>query len=184
MIRIRATSTLLMLATLPVLFGYPIFSTAYSEERLNVDELAEDFFCTCGCNLLLSVCETQMLCDVASNMKLELGAMIDQGMSRDEIVESMISRYGNTVLALPPMRGFTLTLWWYPVIGAILGVLVITLVSRRRSGVGWRIDPDEVVALNEEELLEQIEIDESESTSAATKKYDDLLRERLKKTKK
>lgn len=181
MISARASLITAILALSPLLGLLPhlISHHAYAEERLDVDNMAKEFFCTCGCNMLLSVCETQMTCSVASSMKGEIQGMINQGMSKQEIIDSMIGKYGNTVLAVPPMQGFTLALWWYPVIGGILGVLVISMVARRRSNVKWRIDPDEVVVLDEEELLKKIEIDEAASAQL-TDKYDDLLRKRLK----
>lgn len=176
----KIKTSLLILTMLPVLAGSPQLHMAWAQANLDVDELAADFFCSCGCNYLLSVCESQMTCDVASDMKSELRTMVNQGMSRDEIVDVMTSRYGNAILAIPPMQGFSLALWWYPVIGGILGVFIITMVSRRRSGVNWRIDPDEVVALNEDELLKQIDVSETTSESTVEKKYDDLLKKKLK----
>jgi cytochrome c-type biogenesis protein CcmH/NrfF len=152
---------------------------ANAQGQLNVDTLSRDFFCTCGCNYVLGVCETQMTCDVAANMKAELGNMINQGMTQEEIVNAMSNRYGETVLAIPRMEGFNLALWWYPVIGGAVGLAVITVVSRRRNNVKWRIDPDQVVALNEEDLLKQIDIDESAAEPSPTKKYDDILKAKL-----
>jgi cytochrome c-type biogenesis protein CcmH len=169
------------------LFMLPVFSsTAFfhpvSAQQLNVDELAEDFFCMCGCNMLLSVCESQMTCSTAGNMKGEIRNMIGQGLSKDDIINNMINTYGNTVLAVPPMKGFSLALWWYPVIGGALGVIAITLISRRRSDVNWRLDPDDVTGLDEEELLKQID---NEPTTKVTveKKYEDILKEKLKSKK-
>jgi len=156
---------------------------ARAQEKLDVDTLSQDFFCTCGCNMLLSVCETQMTCDVAKRMKQEIRGMIDRGMDAEQITKEMIKTYGNTVLAKPPMQGFTLALWWYPVVGGAVGVFVIFMVSRRRSGVGWRIDPDESIELDEEALAEQIEV-EGESTVAVTRRYEDLLRKKLEEGKK
>ncbi len=176
--RIKKVSILLVLSTLPILFGYPYFQMAHAKEDL--DQVTTDFFCTCGCNMLLSVCETQMTCDVAKDMKKQIRGMIEQGMDREGIKESMIGLYGATVLAAPPMKGFTLAMWWYPVILGGLGVLAITLISRRKSNVNWRIDPDEVIALNEEELLKQIDVQQSSESTAVAQKYDDILRRKLK----
>jgi cytochrome c-type biogenesis protein CcmH len=163
----------------PLLVGSSSIQIVFAQGYLNVDKLAEDFYCTCGCNMLLSVCETQMSCEVAGDMKEQLRTMITQGMDRDEIVDEMTSMYGNTVLSIPPVQGFTLALWYYPVIGGILGIFVITIVSRRRSNVSWRIDPEEVLSLNEEELIKQLDINETETVSSTEQKYDDLLKKKM-----
>lgn len=177
----RRISLFLIVATVPLLIGFTSIQTVFAQSNLDVDKLAEDFYCTCGCNMLLSVCETQMSCDVAGDMKEQLRTMISQGMTRDEIVDEMTSIYGNTVLSIPPVQGFNLALWYYPVIGGILGIFVITIVSRRRSNVDWRIDPEEVISLDEEELIKQLDMGETKTGSSISteKKYDDLLKKKM-----
>ena len=147
---------------------------------LNVDEVAEKLFCTCGCNMLLSVCETQMTCEVAKGMKAEIKSMIDEGLTEDEILELMKKRYGNTVLAIPPKEGFTLSLWTYPVLGIAVGLTIIYAISKRR-GAKWYVDPDEVPELSEEEIRMLEEAEEPEEVQV---KYEKLLKEKYKKFRK
>jgi cytochrome c-type biogenesis protein CcmH len=155
-----------------------IYSYA-DEATIDVDMMAEKFFCTCGCNMLLSVCETQMTCEVAKSMKKEIEVMIDKGLTEEEIVESMKKRYGDQILAIPPKEGFTLSLWVYPVLGVIAGSFIIYMVSRRRKGAKWYLDPDEVPELDEEEIsvLEEAGVSEEEVVSS---KYEKLLKEKYK----
>jgi len=176
------TLTLMILLALSSIPLFSIVQVARAEEEINVDVVAQNFFCTCGCNLILSVCETQMTCDVAKRMKQEIQGMIDRGMGEEQITEEMISIYGNSVLAKPPMQGFTLALWWYPVIGGAVGVFMIFMISKRRSGVNWRIDPDESIELDEETLMERIEL-EDQSRLAVARRYEDLLKKKLEESK-
>ncbi len=153
-------------------------SLAYLQaDGANVDEVAEKLFCTCGCNMLLSVCETQMTCEVAKGMKAEVKSMVDEGLTEDEILELMKKRYGSTVLAVPPKEGFTLSLWTYPVIGIVAGLLIIYAISKRR-GAKWYVDPDEVPELTEEEIrmLEE----GLEGSEEVQIKYEKLLKEKYK----
>lgn len=157
-------------------------NAAFAQENLEVDHQAANFICTCGCGMLLSVCETQMTCDVAGNMKDQIRSMIIQGNTEDEIKDNLVAIYGNSVLSVPPVEGFALTLWYYPIIGGIVGVTIIALVSRKKSNINWRIDPDEVLALNEEELLKQIDMNNIQ-TETSSNKYDDMLKKKLKNSK-
>ena len=180
--KVKATGIIFIIFVLPFISLFTMslaMPMAHAQGTPVLDTMAKDFFCTCGCNYVLATCESQMTCDVAKSLKVELAGYISKGMSRDEIIDTMTGKYGNTMLATPRAEGFTLALWWYPAAGGIVGIIVIALVARRRSNVNWRIDPDEVLALNEEELLQQINIDKSSAETPVTKKYDDILKERL-----
>lgn len=166
-----------ILLTSLLLFTIPYVYSQADETSLNVDQITEKLFCTCGCNLLLSVCETQMTCEVAKSMKAEIKSMIDEGLTEDEILELMRKRYGDTVLALPPKEGFTLSLWTYPILGIIAGSVIIYAVSKRR-GAKWYIDPDEVPELSEEEIGMLKEA--SEEPEEVQTKYEKLLKEKYK----
>ena len=176
--RVKILSILLITLAFPLVPAL-ILPLAHAQGAVDIDSLTKDFYCTCGCNYVLSICETQMSCDIATSLKSELRGYISKGMGREQIVDTMTSKYGNTVLATPRTSGFNMALWWYPVVGGAIGILVITLVVRRRSNVDWRIDPDEVVLLNEEDLMHQIEIDEAASESSVEKKYENILKESI-----
>ncbi len=177
----KVASVILFILLLPLLslFTMSLAMPMAHAQGVDLDSLTMDFYCTCGCNYVLGVCETQMTCDVASSMKSEIRGLISKGMTRDEIIDTMTSKYGNTVLATPKAEGFNLALWWYPAAGGLVGLIVIMVVVRRRSNVNWRIDPDEVLALNEDELLKQIDLDQVNTESSVEKKYEDILKEKL-----
>ncbi|MCL4435448.1 MAG: cytochrome c-type biogenesis protein CcmH [Thaumarchaeota archaeon] len=167
-----------------VIIAFPLLSVytmplAHAQGISELDRLLKDFFCTCGCNYVLATCETQMSCDVATSMKAELRGMLAKGNSRDQIVEAMTSKYGNTVLATPRTTGFNTFLWWYPVAGGLAGLVAVVILVRRRSDVKWRVDPDAVPALSEDELLQQLDIDQGAAETSIERKYDDLLKEKI-----
>ncbi|MCL4435880.1 MAG: cytochrome c-type biogenesis protein CcmH [Thaumarchaeota archaeon] len=180
--RAKATGIIVIILALPLISLFSmslVMPMAQAQGKPNLDSMAKDFYCTCGCNYILGTCESQMTCDVAKSLKAEISSYIQKGMSRDDIINAMTSKYGNTVLATPKAEGFNLALWWYPAAGGIVGIIAIAFLARRRSSGNWRIDPDEVPALNEEELLRQIDIDKSNAETPVTKKYEDILKEKL-----
>jgi cytochrome c-type biogenesis protein CcmH/NrfF len=178
----KAASIILVIMALPFLSLYTMslaMPTAHAQAKPDLDTLAKEFYCTCGCNYLLETCETQMTCDVAKSMKAEIASMIQSGMNSNDIINAMTSKYGNTVLATPKAEGFNLALWWYPAAGGLVGIIVIAFLARKRSNGNWRIDPDEVLALDEDELLRQIDIDKSSAESSTGNKYDNMLRAKI-----
>lgn len=183
MSKAKATSILLItLIAFPFLSVYTM-PLAHAQGTSELDRLLKDFFCSCGCNYVLATCETQMACDVATSTKAELRGLLAKGMTRDQIIDEMTSKYGNTILATPRTTGFNTFLWWYPVLGGLVGLVAVVILVRRRNNVKWRVDPDAVPALSEEELIQQLDIDQSTVETSVEKKYDDILKERLTGTK-
>jgi cytochrome c-type biogenesis protein CcmH len=47
--------------------------------------------------------------------------MIDSGQSEDQIIQSYVAKYGQTVLAAPTKSGFNLTAWAIPFFAFVIG---------------------------------------------------------------
>jgi cytochrome c-type biogenesis protein CcmH len=84
------------------------------------------------------VCQNQDLADsnadLAADLRGKVQEMILAGKTDKEIVDYMVDRYGDFVLYKPPLMGTTVLLWFGPGILAVLGVLLVIGVIRRRSG--------------------------------------------------
>jgi cytochrome c-type biogenesis protein CcmH/NrfF len=153
----------------------PVFPRALASDSNNIDNLTPKFWCVCGCSMLLSVCESQMECDTAGSMKQTILGLADEGYSESQIVDTMKSYYGESVLAEPSMSGFGITLWIYPVLAGIIGLsAVIVIGTKKKDNVEWRVDPDESLDFQEEDLDDRIEKDDASQTD-----YDQLLQEKL-----
>ena len=56
---------------------------------------------------------------------------VAQGLSREEIMQYFVNMGGDEVLASPPKRGFTLTVWLLPAFAIVNGAgLIIVLTTR------------------------------------------------------
>lgn len=133
----------------------------------------------------MATCEETMRCDVAGQVKAEIQALIDRGMSKEQILDVMQERYGTTILANPPKEGFGLTLWTYPLIGLAVGITIIYAVSRRRRDVKWYFDPDEVLELSEEEFAETVGLEPRETSErrVVSERYERLFEEEYRRFK-
>jgi len=130
----------------------PLAADAAVEKRMV--EISEELRCL--------VCQNESLAgshaELAEDLRREIRTMIKQDKSNDEIMEFMVSRYGDFVRYRPPLKGTTLLLWFGPFVllaGAIIGLIVYL---RRRRG---RVEHDETLSaedrLRAEALLKQSE---------------------------
>ena len=54
------------------------------------------------------------------------------GDSNQEVVDYMVSRYGDFVLLTPPMKAKTLVLWIGPGVLLVVGLIAVVFMFRRR----------------------------------------------------
>ena len=83
------------------------------------------------------VCQNQTLADsnapLAEDLRREVRGMIDREMSDDQIVDFLVTRYGDFVRYRPPFKATTALLWVGPglMLGLGAGVLIASLRRRR-----------------------------------------------------
>ena len=82
------------------------------------------------------VCQNQTIsesnAELASDLRREVYRMVEDDRSTDEIVEFMVTRYGDFVLYRPPLRGGTILLWAGPFLLVAIGATVLAVHLRRR----------------------------------------------------
>lgn len=82
------------------------------------------------------VCQNQTIADsnapLASDLRREIHQMMGDGASRSEIIEFLVSRYGDFVLYRPPFHSKTWLLWGAPVFLLAIGFLVFSRILKTR----------------------------------------------------
>ena len=135
-VRLAPTLTVLValsIATLLVAFGTTVVSAqdVYSEETLAISH-----------KLQCPVCAGQSVADSTSKLAGQMRAIIEEkvqaGESEAQIIDYFVARYGESVVAEPPKSGFSLALWWMPVVVVVLGAVVVGLFVRERTQSGAR----------------------------------------------
>jgi len=98
------------------------------EERAR--EISKDLRCV--------VCQNQSIDDsnaeLARDMRLLVRERLKTGESNQEVLDYMVSRYGDFVLLNPPMKVKTYALWFGPAAIFLIGIGVAVLFYRRRTG--------------------------------------------------
>lgn len=91
-------------------------------------KLAEDLRCL--------VCQNESLAsshaELAEDLRREVREQIQKGMTDKEIIDYLVSRYGDFVLYDPPMKTSTFLLWFGPFLLFLGGGAVLFFQLRRR----------------------------------------------------
>ncbi len=104
----------------------PLADDPAVEERLK--HLAVELRCL--------VCQNQTLADsnapLAEDLRREVREMIVKNMSDKEIIDFLVSRYGDFVLYRPPLKSTTTLLWVGPFVLLVGGGIALVVALKRR----------------------------------------------------
>lgn len=82
------------------------------------------------------VCQNQSLADshaeLAQDLRNEVYKMVNAGDSNKEIIDYMVTRYGDFVLYRPPIKNTTYFLWFGPFLILLIAIIIIARVIRSR----------------------------------------------------
>jgi cytochrome c-type biogenesis protein CcmH len=117
----------------------PTFSYAGEAKELAADPVLEKRMIGLAEKLRCLVCQNESLAsshaELAEDLRREVREQMQQGKNDQEIIDYLVARYGDFVLYEPPMKSYTVLLWFGPfallLIGA--GVLVFQLRKRRKT---------------------------------------------------
>lgn len=110
------------------------FSLGASNASSRFNDLGHRLMCTCGCAQLLGECN-HVGCPESGHMRNELSAAIATGLSDQQILDAFAAKYGTTVLAAPPTKGFDLIAWIAPFAVFAAALMGTILLVRRWAGV-------------------------------------------------
>jgi cytochrome c-type biogenesis protein CcmH len=114
----------------------PLLVHAATEQTL-LDPVAQKRLVDLSAQLRCLVCQNQSIAEsnaeLAVDLRNQINEQIRAGKSDTEIVDFMVTRYGDFVLYRPPFKATTALLWGGPIALLLLAVAVFyrTLVSRR-----------------------------------------------------
>jgi cytochrome c-type biogenesis protein CcmH len=128
--------------SLAVVFATFLGSTAAiasstTEAALAADPVAEKRLQSLSEELRCLVCQNQNIADsnaeLAQDLRREIRGMIQAGKTDKEIIDFMVTRYGDFVLYRPPVKGITLLLWGGPIALLLLGLFALQRYLRQRA---------------------------------------------------
>ena len=109
------------------------------------------------------VCQNQNLADsnsaLAQDLRKQVYKMISEGKSDKEIMDFMVTRYGDFVLYRPPFKTTTFLLWVGPFIILIIGLFVLVRFIRQRK----KIVITELTDVEKEKLKQLLDEDKEQT---------------------
>ncbi len=116
-------------------FSWPLH--ANEAKPLAEDEVVEQRLIKIAQEMRCLVCQNESLAgsraDLAEDLRREIRAQIRQGKTDQQVVDYMVSRYGDFVRYRPPVKPKTWFLWFGPFVFLAIGVAVLAFVLRRRN---------------------------------------------------
>ncbi len=90
-----------------------------------------------GKELRCLVCQNQSIddsdADLARDLRVLVRERLTEGDSNQQVIDYVVSRYGDFVLLRPPVKSTTYLLWFGPAIILVLGLIAVFLFYRRRT---------------------------------------------------
>lgn len=81
-------------------------------------------------------CQNQTISDsdagLAKDLKDKTYEMVQQGASKEQVIDYMVQRYGNFVHYQPPVQQTTWVLWFGPFVFLVIAVVAVTIVVRNK----------------------------------------------------
>ncbi|EFR0399485.1 cytochrome c-type biogenesis protein CcmH [Salmonella enterica] len=100
------------------------------------DEAQEQQFRQLTEQLRCPKCQNNSIADsnamIATDMRRRVYDLMQEGKSRQEIIDYMVARYGNFVTYDPPLTPLTVLLWVLPLAAIVAGGWIIVARTRRR----------------------------------------------------
>ncbi|MBI2859792.1 MAG: cytochrome c-type biogenesis protein CcmH [Chloroflexi bacterium] len=137
----------------------PLFVSACSAspQAQSIDEKARDIYRS----LMCPICSGQTLEEsqsaLSAQMRVTVREMLEQGKTKEEILQFFVERYGEGVLAAPPKSRAYLLLWLAPLIALGIGGFLVARVIR--SGLSRKERVAEAPALDTQYWQERLQTD-------------------------
>ncbi len=137
----------------------PAFSHAGEAKDMAADPVLEKRMVGLAEKLRCLVCQNESLAsshaELAEDLRREVREQMQKGMSDQEIIDYLVSRYGDFVLYDPPMKKTTILLWFGPFILLLAGIGMLVFQLRKRKNQVPEIELSAEDARRAAELLDE-----------------------------
>jgi len=131
------------------------------------DEVTKVRFQVLSKELRCPKCQNQNLADsnspIAADLRRELYDLLQHGKADSEIINFMVSRYGEFVLYRPRLSSITYILWFGPALLILIGVIVVIIILRKKPAT----KEDLVLSSQQQDKLQQLLNTNKETTKKA-----------------
>ncbi|MBI2847968.1 MAG: cytochrome c-type biogenesis protein CcmH [Chloroflexi bacterium] len=86
-------------------------------------------------SLMCPLCPGQTIAESQSELSAQMRAVVweklEQGETKEEILQFFVERYGEAVLAAPPKSGLNLVVWLAPIAALVVGGMILWRYVRK-----------------------------------------------------
>ena len=143
------------------------FTDVYDFETAQQEKDFQDLTATLRC----PKCQNNNIADsnaaLALDMRQKTYELLQEGKSKQDVIDYMIARYGNFVTYNPPVMASTLILWLGPLFFIVVGFTVLVMRSRKgnQKVTDTELEVDEQARLNA--LMSEIGTEADDSSQQA-----------------
>ena len=143
----------LMAQPLPAVVEYHPFENPETEQAYQT--LISELRCL--------VCQNQTIADsnadLAKDLRRQVYEMLQQGKSRQDVVDFMTQRYGDFVMYRPAFTLKTGLLWLGPIVFLLIGIVTVVILVRNKKAVNQAIELDSQQQSRLDDILQKGEED-------------------------
>lgn len=124
------------------------------EQQLLYNEMLKTFVAPDFCGKSLEECPAA----ITVEMREGILEQVKNGATKDEIIAYWTGVYGERILAAPPKSGFFLSAWVLPVVGIVVGGVILAVALKGRMGTkgSAQTKKQSIPGEYEEELQQEI----------------------------
>lgn len=138
-----------------ILFSFPVVSSSTDTFQDQLSDISSELMCP--------VCRGQTVSesnsDLANDFREIIKTKLKEGQTKEEILSYFTSRYGDSVLASPPARGFSLLIWILPIIVLAAGFVFLTkfLSSNKKKELNKNTEKKDIYLNKVDEELNKLD---------------------------
>ena len=131
---------MLALALVVSMLAAPMAVRAVQPDEMLADPALEARARDVSRELRCVVCQNESIdesnAELAHDLRVLVRERIAAGDSNRQVIDYVVSRYGDFVLLRPPLKAETWALWFGPAVVLAIGILVLAIYLRRRAKAG------------------------------------------------
>ncbi|EGL84133.1 hypothetical protein CathTA2_0315 [Caldalkalibacillus thermarum TA2.A1] len=149
--RTKGCFTLLVI----VLFFFPVMERGAAEEHVRVTKeditrIGRQLYPPNSMGMTVDYCTLPS----AAVMRSEIVELLRQGLSDEEVIEAMVERYDERILAAPRKKGFNWMLWVLPFVTVSLGFVGLSFYLGHKTKSQYAVSDKETSFITEEGISE------------------------------
>jgi cytochrome c-type biogenesis protein CcmH/NrfF len=118
------------------LLAIPVIGQVRSTDPIDAEAYAigQRLMCQCGCGSTIADCN-MLYCHFGEPIREEIREGVVAGLVPEVIIDGLVAKYGEIILAEPSTDGFGAFGWTMPFVAILAGLAAVPIVIRR-----WRLN--------------------------------------------